>query len=103
MLVAVTGALLVASLVSLARSRSPGAWMQLAGALALVVVGLVHVCEGLGLFPAMGWGHPDSPGHYLDLTSAVAGVVLTPAGFLLRRAGRRREQPGRRESAGRSG
>jgi hypothetical protein len=38
---------------------------------------LAHIAERLHIFPAMGWGLPNSPGHYLDLTSAVLGVALS--------------------------
>ncbi len=89
-LLTVTSAILAGSVVSVARARGAGAWLQLVGAAALIVVALAHVCEALQLLPAMGWGRPDSAGHYLDLTSAVAGLVLTPTGFLLRRVGRHR-------------
>ncbi len=89
---AVTIVILAGSVVAFARSRRTGTWLQLIGAAALVVVALAHVCEGLRVLPAMGWGRPDSPGHYLDLTSAVAGLVLTPMGFVLRRLGRRADQ-----------
>jgi hypothetical protein len=27
-----------------------------------------HIAEKLHLFPGVGWGLPDSPGHYLDLS-----------------------------------
>ncbi len=49
-----------------------------------MVVVLTHFCEALGLFPVMRFGERDSAGHYLDLTSAVLGVTLVAAGFLLR-------------------
>jgi hypothetical protein len=32
----------------------------------------------------MGWGLPNSPGHYLDLFSAIAGIVLLLAACLVR-------------------
>ena len=35
-----------------------------------------------GLFPWMGWGRPDSIGHYLDLASAAGGLMLFPIGYL---------------------
>jgi hypothetical protein len=35
-----------------------------------------HVAESMHWLPAMGWGLPDSPGHYVDLFSAVTGVAL---------------------------
>jgi hypothetical protein len=40
------------------------------------------VAETFKLFPIMGWGLPTSPGHYLDLISAVLGCALLPLGFL---------------------
>ena len=64
--------------------------LLLTGCCCLIVVVLTHVSERLQLLPSMGWGLPDSPGHYLDLVSAVAGVsLLLLAGvlWLLRRAG----------------
>jgi hypothetical protein len=48
----------------------------------LVVVVLTHVAETFKLFPIMGWGLPTSPGHYLDLISAVLGCTLLPLGSL---------------------
>jgi hypothetical protein len=34
------------------------------------------------LFSRMGWGLPDSPGHYLDFVSAVLGCALLIAGMI---------------------
>ncbi|HZT04017.1 MAG TPA: hypothetical protein VFA39_17320 [Steroidobacteraceae bacterium] len=48
-----------------------------------MIVALAHVCEALHLFPVMGWGSERSPGHYLDLGSAVCGFTLFPLGCLL--------------------
>ena len=59
------------------------ALLQLLGAVGLVVVVLTHICEGLHLFPVMGWGSEHSAGHYLDLASAICGFVLFPLGYLL--------------------
>jgi hypothetical protein len=47
-----------------------------AAQICLVVVVLTHIAERFDLLPAMGWGLPDSPGHYLNLVSAVLGIVL---------------------------
>jgi hypothetical protein len=55
-----------------------------------VVVGLTHIAERLRIFPAMGWGLPNSPGHYLDLLSAIAGGILLLAAFGLWLAARTR-------------
>jgi len=58
------------------------ALLQLLGAACLVAVVLTHLCEAFDLFPWMGWGLPDSVGHYLDLGSAVLGFTLFPIGYL---------------------
>jgi hypothetical protein len=60
-----------------------GRWLLVFGFGCLAVVVLTHIAEKLSLFPAMGWGLPDSPGHYLDLTSAVLGTVLLIAGIVV--------------------
>jgi hypothetical protein len=66
------------------KERTFPAALQLVGAACLVMVVLTHVCEAHGLLPGMGWGDSHSAGHYLDLTSAVAGLLLLPLGYLLR-------------------
>ena len=48
-----------------------------------VIVVLTHVAEMLQIFPDMGWGLPNSRGHYLDLVSAVLGSTLLIAGAVL--------------------
>lgn len=57
--------------------------LQLLGATGLIVVVLTHICEALHLLPIMGWGSGHSPGHYLDLSSALCGFTLFPLGYLL--------------------
>ena len=57
--------------------------LQLFGGGCLVVVVLAHICEAVPLFPAMGWGLENSPGHYLDLGGAGLGLALFPLGYLL--------------------
>jgi hypothetical protein len=47
----------------------------------LAIVLLTHVAERLRIFPGMGWGLADSPGHYLDLVSAMLGCALLFAQF----------------------
>jgi hypothetical protein len=56
--------------------------LQLLGLICLTVGVLTHVAERFGLFPSMGWGQPDSIGHYLDLVSAILGCVLLAVGLL---------------------
>jgi hypothetical protein len=62
-----------------------------AGCGCLTVMVLTHVAERLHILPGMGWGLPDSPGHYLDLVSAIAGIALLLTSYVLaKRKGRRR-------------
>ena len=76
---------LVASVVGFAREKSARALLRLLGSLFLGVVVLTHVAEAFDLFPSMGWGRPDSPGHYIDLVSAIVGLILFVMGSLPRR------------------
>src|SRR5215831_7969301 len=78
------GALLVVSLVAFIRTRHLSALLNTIGASCLVVVVLTHAAEALRLLPGMRWGQPDSAGHYVDLTSALAGVALLDAALVLR-------------------
>ena len=59
-----------------------GRWLLLLGFACLVIVAFTHVAETLHLLPGMGWGLPDSPGHYLDLVSAALGGALFIAGMI---------------------
>jgi hypothetical protein len=56
-----------------------------AGCACLIVMALTHVAERLHILPGMGWGLPDSPGHYLDLFSVISGVALMLVGCVMRR------------------
>jgi hypothetical protein len=80
----IPAAVLFAYSLVLFQRKTPGSALQLLGATFLVVVVLTHVCEALGLFAGMGWGAEHSPGHYLDLGSAVLGLTLFPAAYLIR-------------------
>ena len=79
------GALLIWSAMRFSKLKTIPSIVQCFGAACLTLVALFHVCEALSLFPFMGWGAPDSPGHYLDFLSAGFGVILLPAGYLLTR------------------
>lgn len=72
------------------RARTFGSLMQLIGAGCVAVVVLTHICEAFRLLSWMHWGEPQSVGHYVDLSSALVGVTLLPAGYWLHR--RRRER-----------
>ncbi len=74
--------LLVGAAAGFVRTRTAPALLQLVGAACLVVVVLTHLAESLRLLPWMGWGQPHSPGHYLDLASALLGGLLFPVGYL---------------------
>jgi succinate dehydrogenase/fumarate reductase cytochrome b subunit len=71
------------SVVLFFRRKTVGSLLQFLGAGCLLVVVLAHLCEGLHPFPWMQWGHENSVGHYLDLSSAVLGLTLFPLGYLL--------------------
>ena len=64
------------------RTKTVASLLQLVGAAFLSVVVLTHVCEARHLLPWMGWGDEQSPGHYLDLVSAILGLTLLPLGIL---------------------
>jgi len=85
-------ALLRYSVAAFVERRTVPSMLQLIGAACLVLVVLTHVAEALHLFPAMRWGEPDSPGHYLDLFGAVLGVTFAPVGYILQRRARPRGQ-----------
>jgi hypothetical protein len=78
-------ALFVASLLLLLRRRTMSGVLQLAGSVCLLVMVLTHLAEALHLLPGMGWGLPNSAGHYLDLFSAISGVVLLLMAYVVRR------------------
>jgi uncharacterized membrane protein len=73
----------VASAITLAQERTAPSFIQLLGAACLIIVVLTHVAERFDFFPSIGWGLPESAGHYVDLVSVVAGLILFPAGYLL--------------------
>jgi hypothetical protein len=77
------------SVASLIEERTAWSFVQLLGAFCFMIVLLAHVAEAFGLFPRMGWGLPDSAGHYVDLVSAAAGLILFPVGYLARSFARR--------------
>jgi hypothetical protein len=84
LLVLVPGSMLfTGSIVLFIRERAPHSLLQLIGAGSVIVVVLTHISEALHLFPWMGWGLENSPGHYLDLCGAVLGLTLFPLGYLL--------------------
>ena len=56
--------------------------LTIVGCVCLIVVVLTHIAEGIGILPGMGWGLPDSPGHYLDLIAAMSGIGLLVAAGL---------------------
>jgi hypothetical protein len=80
---------LALSAVSHFEERSVWSSIQLLGAFCLMIVIFAHFAEAFDLFPSMGWGLPNSAGHYVDLVSAVTGLILFPIGYLARRIDRR--------------
>ena len=59
-----------------------GCCLLLLGFLCLTIMVVTNVAERVHLFPGMGWGSPDSPGHYIDFVSAVLGCALLIAGMI---------------------
>jgi hypothetical protein len=82
------GMLFSGSLVIFFRQTRLRALLQLIGAACLVVVVVTHIFEALHLLRSMGWGSEHSVGHYVDLASAVLGLTLFPAGYLLQAVGK---------------
>jgi hypothetical protein len=74
----------VFSAVALIDERTAWCFVQLLGAFCLMIVVFAHVAEAFSLFPQIGWGLPNSPGHYVDFISAIAGLILFPIGLLTR-------------------
>ena len=77
------------SVVDFVRERSVPASVQLLGAAFLITVVFAHVAEAFNLMPSMEWGLPHSLGHYIDLASAICGLLLLSTGCLLRRIRKR--------------
>jgi len=76
-------ALLAGALVLFFKGKTVCTFLQVVGAGCLVVVVLTHACEGLHLFPSMGWGKRNSVGHYLNVCATVLGLTFFPAGYLI--------------------
>lgn len=55
--------------------------LQALGLTCLAIVVLTHVAERWHILSGMGWGLPHSPGHYLDLASAVLGCLSLTVGL----------------------
>jgi hypothetical protein len=73
----------VVSAVQFAKERPVWNCLRLIGAAFLLVVVVSHLAEQFQWLAWMGWGLADSPGHYIDLVSAVVGVGLFAGGFLV--------------------
>ena len=71
-------------------SPSVATCLQTIGSIGLLVVIVAHLCEALGWLPLMGWGRPNTIGHYVDLAGAVLGVTLAPVGYVLSRSAKAR-------------
>ena len=59
--------------------------LAIAGYICFGIVVLVYIAERFAILPSMGWGLADSPGYYLNLASAIAGIVFLFGSFVLRR------------------
>ncbi len=90
---ALVSVIVLVSALILRRERTSGSRLQLIGAGFLVAVVVVHIFEALAVFPRMGWGRPDSIGHYIDLASGLIGLFLLVFGFILGRFQHARHPP----------
>jgi hypothetical protein len=77
------GMLFCGSVLLFFRRRTVSTLLQVIGAGAFVMVVLAHIAEALNVLPLMQWGAENSTGHYLDVCSAVIGLILFPIGYLL--------------------
>jgi hypothetical protein len=68
-----------------------GRLLLLCGAVCLLIVVLTHIAEAFHIFPSMGWGLPNSAGHYLDLVSVILAAILLPLGFVANALCRRKD------------
>ena len=60
-----------------------GRCLLLLGFVCIAMVVFTHVAERFRVFPGMGWGLLDSPGHYIDFVSAVLGSMFLIAGIMI--------------------
>jgi hypothetical protein len=58
------------------RRRNTAAGLLALGIAFLIVVALTHLCEAVGLLPALEWGQPHSVGHYIDLGAALLAAIF---------------------------
>src|SRR5258708_4832592 len=79
--------------VMLARVRTGWRLVQVLGSCCLLIVVATRFAERFDWFAGLGWGRPDSFGHYLDLCSAILGLIFLPLGYALAR--RRKSRRGR--------
>lgn len=75
--------LLAGSMAVFLKERTVSGFLQLLGAIGVAVVVFTHFAETFDLLPWMRWGLENSPGHYLDLASAVLALMLFPTGYLV--------------------
>lgn len=75
----------VVSAVQFAKQQAVSRCLRLIGSAFLLVVVASHLAEEFQWLAWIGWGLPDSPGHYIDLVSAILGASLFAAGLLLPR------------------
>ena len=65
--------------VQFAKEGAISSGLRLIGSVLLLVVAASHFAEKFRWLAWMGWGLPNSPGHYVDLVSAIVGGSLFSA------------------------
>ena len=81
---AFTCVLLAVSAARLLTGTSLAFALQAFGIGCFAIMAATHVFEAFSVLPTLGWGRPDSGGHFIDLIAALLGVALVAASFLLR-------------------
>lgn len=79
----------VVSAVQFVKKQAVSRCLRLIGSAFLLVVVASHLAEKFQWLAWLGWGLPDSPGHYIDLVSAILGTSLFAGGLLLPRSSAR--------------
>jgi hypothetical protein len=72
------------SLILFRTRRNFGSTLLGLGIGSFAVMASTHAFEAFSILPALGWGHPHSVGHFIDLVAALLGVTLVTTSFLLR-------------------
>jgi hypothetical protein len=74
------------SLILFLTRRGFASALQALGIGCFAIMALTDVFEAFSILPSLGWGRPNSVGHFINLVAALLGVTLVTTSFLLRYA-----------------